>query len=115
MCPADAGTGGAIAAQYQIGPNISEHSSSAPERRGVPISATGDRISSLLAVLILDVKSRGNGGAVNAWSPSYLEELVEAHYIIEVVLFYVAVVKKKRKKCSTPAVYGLKVVVLICK
>lgn len=69
----------------------------------MPISAAGDRISSLLAVLILDVKSRGNGGAVNGWCPSYLEELVEAHYTIKVVLFYVAGVKKKKKR-STPAV-----------
>lgn len=113
MCPEDAGTGRAIAAAYQIGPNISEGSSSAPERCCVPISAAGDRISSLLAVLILDVKSRGNGGAVNGWSPSYLEELVEAHYIIKVVLFYVTGVKQNQK-CSTPAVYELKVVVLIC-
>lgn len=42
----------------QIGPNISEGSSSAPERRRAPISAAGDRISSSLAVLTLHVKPR---------------------------------------------------------
>lgn len=100
-------------APYQIGPNISEGSSSAPERCCAPISAAGARISSSLAVLTLHVKPRENFAsffpAVNGWSPSYLEELVEAYYIIK-SSFVLGCGGKKRSVQRL-----LKVLVLICK
>lgn len=70
----------------QIGPNLSEGSSSllrADKRRGrsyfflIGCTYTSRQIQGEFCILL------PSGGAVNGWSPSYLEELVEAYYIIK--------------------------------